>query len=339
MQEKTNILLTGASGNVGREVLHLLMQNHDKYHITVFDKFSKKAQRIFSKYKGKIRIISGDLSFYKQVEAASHQIDVVIHLAAIIPPLADDNPKLAERVNVFGTHNLIKALQNNSPNAFFLYSSSVAVYGDRLSDPDIKVNDPLNPSIGDEYAKTKITAEKLIQESKLTYSIFRLSAIMGAKNHSLSKLMFHMPLETIIEICSPQDTARAFVHAIEKKDALQGRVFNLGGGENSRITYRNFLEKNFKLYGLGDFNFPDDAFAKKNFHCGNYADGDDLENILHFRNDNLDTYEQNLRKAINPVQFLFTRMLAPIVKQRILKLSEPLKATKEHDLELMGRFF
>ncbi len=339
MEEKKHILLTGGSGSIGREVLDQLFEKRDQYRITVFDKMSKAARRLFTKYKGVIRIIEGDISFYDQIEKATNKVDIVIHLAAIIPPLADDKPKLAERVNMQGTKNLVKALEKNSPNAFLLYSSSVAVYGDRLANPDIRVSDMLKASEGDAYATTKIAAESIIQESKLNWSIFRLAAIIGAKNHKMSKIMFHMPLETMIEICSPRDTARAFVHAIEKTDQLKSRIFNLGGGADFRIRYRDFLIMNFELYGLGKFNFPDDAFAQKNFHCGNYIDGDDLEDILHFRTGNIDIYKQDLQNVISPLQLWATKLVAPIVKNRILKLSEPLQAKKEGDVELIKRFF
>lgn len=61
---------------------------------------------------------------------------------------------------------------------FIPMALSVAVYGDRFLDPYIKVDDPLIPALGDNYAYTKIEMEKLIQESGLSYSIFRLARIM-----------------------------------------------------------------------------------------------------------------------------------------------------------------
>jgi nucleoside-diphosphate-sugar epimerase len=138
---------------------------------------------------------------------------------------------------------LIRGLERFSPKAFLLYSSSISVYGDRLKDPNIYKTDPLLPSLGDEYAKTKIAAEDIIQSSRLKWSIFRLTAIMGG--HKISKLMFHMPLATKMEICTPADTARAFVNAIEHRNKIEGKIFNLGGGESCRCTYLEFLDRSF----------------------------------------------------------------------------------------------
>jgi nucleoside-diphosphate-sugar epimerase len=92
---------------------------------------------------------------------------VVIHLAAIIPPLADKKPRLAQKVNVNGTKNLMECLEEFSPKTFFLHASSISVYGDRIKNPWIKVSDHLSPSDRDEYALTKIEAEKIIASSEL----------------------------------------------------------------------------------------------------------------------------------------------------------------------------
>ena len=263
---RKKVLLTGASGTVGFEVLKQLNEKN-QYDITVFDLKSKTSAKKFNSLSGEFKMIYGDISKSEDVEKIPANHDFVIHLTAIIPPLADEKPDLAQRVNVEGTKNLINFLEKKSPQAFMIYSSSISVYGDRLKNPEIRVTDTLIPSIGDEYAKTKIETERLIQDSNLQWSIFRLAAIMG--NHKISKLMFHMPLETSVEICTPQDTARAFVNALEHQQELQGKIFNLGGGESCRISYRNLLEKSFEIYGMGKLDFPEKAFAEKNFHCGN----------------------------------------------------------------------
>lgn len=336
IEHKRNVLLTGASGTVGFEVLQQLLYKNI-YNVTVFDIENKRTKKKFSSLKGNFELVYGDISNTSDVEKVTKNKDAVIHLAAIIPPFADENPLLAHKVNVGGTQNLIKSLEKNSPNAFLLYSSSISVYGDRLLTPDITIHDTLQPSEGDEYAKTKIETEKLIQDSKLNWSIFRLAAIMG--NHKISKIMFHMPLETRVEICTPEDTARAFVSAIEKQEALNKQIFNLGGGENCRLSYRELLQKSFEIFGLGAFNFPEKAFAEKNFHCGNYVDGDALDAILHFRQNDLQDYFTKVEKGVNPMLKGLTKMTNPIVKRKLLSISEPYNAFQKKDKAMMQHFF
>ncbi len=337
MHEKPGILLTGASGTVGYAVLKQLFQLRHKYNITVFDLETRKSRAIFSRYKNEIEIVYGDIYDNDDIIKVCRQKDVVIHLAAIIPPLADAKPELARKVNIIGTENLIRNLENLSPCAFFLYSSSISVYGNRVENPMIKVSDPLSPSEGDEYAKTKIAAEQIIRNSKLDWSIFRLTAIM--ESHKVTKLMFHMPLATCLEIATSEDTARAFILAIENRPRLSKKIFNLGGGEKCRTTYKEFLTRSFEISGLGKLDFPPKAFAEKNFHCGFYADGDDLENILHFRQDSLDRYFEKTEKSISFCEKQLTKIFQKQIKKNLLKESEPYKAFISKDKQGIKHYF
>jgi nucleoside-diphosphate-sugar epimerase len=292
-----------------------------------------------NKYRSKIDLQWGDITNIDDVEKVCMNKDVVIHLAAIIPPLADKKPGLAKRVNIDGTKNMIASLELFSPGAFLLYASSISVYGDRIDNPDIRVGDELKSSDGDYYAITKLETEAAIRASRLEWSIFRLTFISGVKNHKISPLMFHQPLPTQLELATPEDTARAFIRAIEKKYALMGKTFNLGGGENCRIRYDKFLARMFNIYGLGKVNFPKNAFARKNFHCGFYMDGDILENILHFRQDSVESYFSRVKNSIPKIQRFFTKIFCPAIKRSLLNQSEPLKAIKKNNLLLIYRFF
>ena len=336
MKTKMNVLLTGASGTIGTEIMNQLAKS-DYIRLTVFDIKNARTRKLFSKFEKKIDILWGDISNKDDLKFIPANLDAVIHLAAIIPPLADEKPELAQKVNVVGTQNIIQQLEKTSPNAFLLYSSSIAVYGDHIQNPYITVQEPLNAAKEDIYAQSKIESEKLIQLSSLDWSIFRLTAIM--KNHKISKLMFHMPLSTIMEICTPTDTARAFTEAIKHRNELTGRVFNLGGGESCYITYREFLNRSFQIYGLGKADFPEHAFAERNFHCGMYADGDELEKILHFRNDTIDKYFEVQKRSVNPIIRLLSSGLRVFIKQGLIRQSEPLKAFKTKNESQMSRFF
>lgn len=332
---KKNILLTGASGTVGFEALLQLIDNKT-YSITVFDKESKQSREKLLPFQDQINIIFGDISILEDLSAIK-DIDAAIHLAAVIPPVADDYPELARKVNLIGTQNLIQQLEKQSPNAFLIYSSSISVYGDRILNPFIKVGDKLQGSEGDYYATTKISAEDCIQNSQLDYTIFRLAAIMG--NHKISKLMFHQPLDTALEIATPRDTARAFVNGIEKQHLLSKRIFNLGGGESCRTSYKEFLERSFTIFGLGQVNFPKNSFAQKNFHCGYYADGHELEQIVHFRQDNLEDYFKMEEAKIARSRKIITSILRDPIKWFLHKKSEPYQAFKDQNLVQMKHYF
>lgn len=333
---KKKILITGASGTVGFEVLKQL-ETKGCYDISVFDKKTKNSFKKFNTLQNKVNVIYGDITNVVDVANIPKNLDVVIHLAAIIPPLADEFPELSRSVNTGGTQNLIHQLEIYSPYAFLMYSSSISVYGDRIQNPMIKVDDPLIPSEGDVYAETKIASEKLIQDNKLDYTIFRLAAILG--NHKMSKLMFHQPLNTSLEIATPRDTARAFVNGIEKQQELSRNIYNLGGGVSCRISYQHFLERSFAVFGLGKLNFPDKTFADKNFHCGFYEDGDNLEKIVHFRNDSLEDYFKMEAEKVRTFKKVVASLFRNPIKWYLLKQSEPYNAFKTLDKKQISHYF
>jgi len=334
-----NILVTGASGTVGYSAINQLIKQNSNINIIAFDLFSHKNKKKLKVFNQKITIIYGDVSNSTDLEQIPPKIDVAIHLAAIIPPLADEYPKLAEKVNVDGTKNLVNHLEKNSPNCMIIYASSISVYGDRIENPLIKTTDNYKPSVGDEYALTKISAEQIVRQSKLKWSIFRLTAIFGYNNHKAGKIMFHMPLETPIEFATPEDTGRAFANSIYKIDELNNKIFNLSGGEKCRISYRDFIEKSFKNAGLGKVIFPEKAFATINFHCGYYADGHILENILHFRKDTVENYFNQHKKSVNSFKKTITRIFSSIIQKYMLKKSEPYNALINNETNAIIRFF
>ncbi len=334
----TRVLVTGGAGSVGIEVLKELQQQKKWYQVKVLDRNRSEVLRKLKPFRKDFQLILGDLGDPDILKNATADVDFVIHLAAVIPPLADQNPDLANKVNVIGTRKLVEAIEKNSPSAFFLYTSSISVYGDRVYNPWITVEDPLLPSDGDEYAETKILAERIIRKSNLKWTIFRLSAIMGPQTH-LDPLFFHMPLDTSLEIATSRDTGFAIVEAIYHQSDLRGKTFNLSGGENCRTTYRDFLTNAFNVMGLGKLNLPEKAFAQRNFHCGNYIDSDILEHILHFQQDTLQDYYQMLKRKNSFSANIFNPVFQSIIKLFLLAKSEPWQARRRKDHTRINRFF
>lgn len=328
------ILLTGASGNIGYQTLKQLIEK-DKYNITAFDIDSKSSRKKLEPLRDKINIIYGSITDAKKVEEVVKDYDIIIHLAAIIPPMSDKKPKLAYQVNYEGTKNIVNAIKENGKGSL-LFSSSVAVYGDRLEKPYIRITDEFNPA-EDYYASLKIECENMIKNANIDYSIFRLTAIMGRPE--IDPLMFHMPLETKLEILSSIDAARAFVNAIEYMPELNKKTFNLSGGKECRTTYKSFLRNMFKIYGLNVKYLRALAFADYNFHCGYFLDGNELEEILHFRNETLEDYYERIKKETSGVLRFFSRMFSQPILFFLQEQSEPLQVIRMNDKKLIKRFF
>lgn len=330
------VLLTGAGGSVGYETFKQLIEK-EGVDVIALDLETKKNRKRLDPYKNRAHLLYGSINDQDLIESIIEEVDAVIHLAAIIPPLADQKPDLTRKVNFFGTKTIVDAISSKNPSCFLLYSSSVSVYGDRTENPWIKVSDPLLPSDGDYYAYTKIETEKMIRESKIHYSIFRLTGIMGRPD--IDPLMFHMPLDTKLEIATTIDTATAFVNALFKQKELDDKTFNLGGGEACRTTYREFLIHMFRIYGLEFAYLKEFYFAEKNFHCGYFLDGDKLEDILHFRYDTLESYYARVTMETKKITRFFSKILSKPILFFLKRKSEPLQAQKKNNTFLIHRFF
>ncbi len=311
-----NILITGAFGNVGLSTLkELINRNHN---IRIFEIPNKKNKKISRKYRNKVEIIWGDIRRREDVGGAIKEQDIIIHLAAIIPPLADENPKLANEVNVDGTLNLINEMKSQNKPPKLVFSSSIAVYGDRRENPMIKVEDPFLPSEGDAYARSKIKAEDLIRKSGLSFSIFRLTYITSVNKLNMDPLMFHMPLDTPIEICDTKDVGLALANAIDCPN-IWGKTFNIAGGKQCRTYYKNYIDKMMELFGLGNNFLPDKAYAKSDFHCG-YMDTDQSQTLLKYQRHSLEDYYNEVKKKIGFKRYA-TRIIRGMIRLHLLRKS------------------
>lgn len=106
-----NILVTGGFGNIGLVVVdECLRRGHA---ITVFDIQNRRTERLARRYaRRRVKTLFGDLRRPDDVARAVAGQDVVLHLAAILPPVSDTHPDLCQAVNVGGTANLVHALRS-----------------------------------------------------------------------------------------------------------------------------------------------------------------------------------------------------------------------------------
>ncbi len=310
MQKK--ILLTGAFGNVGKSALKECLRKD--YAVRVFEIDTPKNRQFARKYEGRIEIVWGDLRDPLDIEMAVEGVNVVLHVGAIIPPLADEKPDFAEEVNVEGTRNIVEACLKQERPPHLVYTSSISIYGDRVKTPWITVNDEPNPNDDDYYAQQKLKAEAIVRGSGLEYAIFRLTYIVSTQKLDMDPLMFHMPLATCIEICHTRDVGLALANAVEN-EAIWGSTYNIAGGPNCRTTYRDYLENMFHIFGLGHESLPEGAFSKGQFHCG-FMDTSRSQKFLQYQRHTIDDYYEAVKKKVGFKRYL-TMMVKPLARKII----------------------
>ncbi|MHA1186924.1 MAG: NAD-dependent epimerase/dehydratase family protein, partial [Candidatus Heimdallarchaeota archaeon] len=124
------ILVTGAFGSVGSNLLPLLIQ--DGHDVRCLGLKNKKSMKVVRKIRNDTEIYFGDIRNLDEVKKAVIGQELVIHLAAIVPPRFTYEPvDYSREVNVNGLKNMIEAIEDLNENApKLIFPSSVAVYGD-----------------------------------------------------------------------------------------------------------------------------------------------------------------------------------------------------------------
>lgn len=244
-----------------------------------------------------LEVFFGDLTNYADVERAVIDVSLVLHVAAVVSPLADQMPGLATRVNIGSMQNIIRAVRAlPDPGAVAVVGvGSIAQTGDRQEPTHWgRVGDPLRVSQFDEYGQTKVAAEKLLVESGLPrWAWLRQTGIFHpAMLEIRDPIMTHSPFAGVMEWVSAEDAARLLVGVASAgvPEEFWGGIHNIGGGEAWRLSNWELQQKISGAMGVRDVRtwYERNWFATGNFHGQWYTDSDRLEELVPFRRDSFD---------------------------------------------------
>ncbi|HNO94569.1 MAG TPA: NAD(P)-dependent oxidoreductase [Anaerolineales bacterium] len=310
-----NILLTGATGNLGGHVLPLLLERGHNVRCLVFD--SKNERKIVQGWKHKPEVLWGDIQDERVVESALGGVEAVIHLAAIIPPMTDQNPRLAYGVNVNGTRNLVNAASKQTKRVRFIFTSTYDVYGNTQDQtPPRKVTLPVNPQ--EEYARHKVEAEKIIQSSNVDWCIFRLaSAIPVEMSTKYQSMMFDVPLDDRLEYIHPADAALAICNAVEHAE-VWGKVLHLGGGPRCQLRERDIVQGAFETIGIGAL--PEEYFSTQSYYT-DWLDTEESQRLLNYQRYTFADHLESLKKSLG-WQIPFIKLFSPLIRYFLVKQSK-----------------
>ena len=164
------ILVTGASGFVGRAVIAALAKDGHAVRAAV--------RRSTPDFPGSIELVQhGDLAEPVDWSPMLTGIDVVIHLAGIAHIGPRVGATLYDRINHLATAQLAKAAAQ-AGICRFVFMSSIRAQSGPAADHALTERDPPAPT--DAYGRSKLAAEQAIREAGLSFSILRPVLIYGA---------------------------------------------------------------------------------------------------------------------------------------------------------------
>ena len=352
--------LLGSSGHMGIKTLEEFLKIEGLTKVKVLlQKSEKKRNKLVKKLakenKGKVEILYGDVSNKEDVIALVDKCDYVFNLAAVIPPKSDKHPELSYLANEVGPINLVEAIEER-PNIKFIDITSVALYGHRNEKhPFERVGDPLLPSVFDVYAAHKLRGEYRILESNIPYfAIIRQTAMIYLEMLTANMsdgLMFHTPFNDPLEWSTAEDSGLLMANIVREDvaghlnfDNFWRKVFNLGAGEENRISGYETVEGGFKLIGGSTKKFFEPHYnVTRNFHGGFYYDGDDLEKLFHYQRDKIGDYWGKIKKRYSyygMAKFVPSGLIKKFAIKRLFKDSNsPQYWYKHNDIARLTAFY
>jgi nucleoside-diphosphate-sugar epimerase len=174
----TRILITGASGFIGRHLLHELMKDH-----RIFAVARGRAEPTGAPLHPNIEWLQADLSSRQTVLALSERIraaggvDLILHLAGYYDFTGRDAPEYRS-TNVEGLRNVLDVSRRLKPRRF-IFSSSVAACD--FSPPGRSIDDATPPEGRSHYAHSKRQGEEMVRESSSVFPccIVRFGALFS----------------------------------------------------------------------------------------------------------------------------------------------------------------
>jgi len=250
------ILVTGGAGFVGSVLVPMLLSKG--YKVKVIDNLMYGINGLFGCFNHKnFEFVKGDIKDVVLMQKVTKDIDVVIHLAALVGyPICKKYEDDAFMVNVRGVAVLDGVL---SKNKLVIYPSTDSCYGS-LGELCTEET-PLKPLTL--YGETKATAETLLRRRRNTI-ILRFATGFGVSPRMRLDLLINDFVYKAVKernlIVYERHYRRAFVHvvdmarslifALKNADKMRGKVYNVGS-EKLNLTKKQVVEliqKKVKYY-------------------------------------------------------------------------------------------
>ena len=247
------ILIIGGAGYIGSVLTEYFLNNgHD---VLILDLLRRGSEGIIKHIeKPNFQLINVDfISKFLSLTFKSYEIDIVIHLAAVVgDPACAKEPELAKITNYNGVQYLINECNKHDVKMFFASTCSVYGYNEHTCDEHTL----LNPQ--SHYAQTKAKAERYITNYSLNGLIFRFGTMYGVSPNMRYDLVVNRLVESAVKsshfsvfdgtqfrpFLHPKDLARFFMSLFDKDlSGYVGETFNLVSENLSMLELGELIER------------------------------------------------------------------------------------------------
>ena len=348
------VLVTGATGNMGRAVVDALLQQSD-IRLRVLVRPEERKHPVIRRLRKRqgIDYAWGDLTNATSINQAVAGADIVLHMGALVSPLADElPPAIVEKVNVGGTRNVVEAIkaQPNADDIRLVYIGTVAQTGSR--NPPIhwgRTGDPICTGFNGHYAGTKAQGEAIVAESGLKHWVSIRQT--GMAHYDMWKtqgpIMFHNPPNGVMEWSTVEDSARlmAALCGDDVPEYFWRHFYNIGGGASARLVNHELMVKMMAAMGVRDFRRLLDPkwLATRNFHGQWYLDSDRLHDLVPYRHTTIEDFFAELPRRIPWIVRTIMRFFPGLARKQIQKTAEgaggPVQWLRTNDVEHIDAYF
>lgn len=221
------VLVTGARGQLGHDIVKELTNHNIKYIATDSDDLDITDEKMVK-------------DFFE-----NHSISHVIHSAAYTQvDKAEVEKELNHKINVYGTSNIVnECMKYDIPMVYF---STDYIFGGEGSEP-YHVDDKANP-LG-EYAKSKYEGELLVKKLN-KYYIVRISWVFGINGNNFIKTMLKLAeTKNELNIVSDQIGSPTYTVDLSKLiiDMIQTDKYGVYHATNEGfVSWADFAREIFK---------------------------------------------------------------------------------------------
>lgn len=231
-----SILITGGAGYIGSVLVPALLSVGHK--VVVLDNFMFQQSSLNQVCADpNFDVVRGDARDEGTLQRLLKHADIILPLAALVgAPLCDSDRLGAETVNTGAVRSLVRLA---SPEQRILLPTTNSGYGIGEAAKLCTEETPLRPiSL---YGRTKVEAEQAVLDRGNAIS-FRLATVFGMSPRMRLDLLVNDFVHRAVKdravvlfeahfkrnYIHVRDVARAFLHGIDKFEAMRNQIFNVG---------------------------------------------------------------------------------------------------------------